>query len=432
VRRPRFSPIWRDRDFRRFWVGDSISMIGSGVTAFALPIIAVVILHVTPGQMGVLRALNGAPAVVVGLLAGAWVDRVSRRRLLIGLNLLEGALLLVIPIAYALDRLTLGLLMALWVAFGLLLPFWWASWNALLPAIVERDLLVEANSKMMFSWSATGVTGPALGGVLVSLLTAPGAILVDSASYVVSAVALAGVRTKVPEVRSRERPPPVRRPIAEGMRATFRDPLQRAITTPRVLLDFVDAMSGAVFFIYVLREVALPKALLGVALAIGALGFVGGSLAAPRLERRLGAGWTIVLGLGMVAASPYTMVLAHRSLPDAVNVACFALPGVIGGAGGIIQFIALSSLRQSITSDAVLGRVYASSSWLGRVLTVVGALVGGFLGERIGLRPTILVCALAYAVPFVYAVSSPLRSAVLPPAGSTTSSGDGEVRDLTA
>jgi MFS family permease len=416
VRRPRLSPIWRDRDFRRFWIGDTISMTGSGITAFALPIIAVLIVHVTPGQMGLLRALNAAPAIVVGLLAGAWVDRVSRRRLLIGLNLLEGLLLLAIPVAYATDRLTLGLLMALFVASGLLLPFWWAAWNALLPSIVERERLVEANSKMMFSWSATGVTGPALGGALVSLLSAPGAILVDSASYVVSAVALAGVRTKLPEVRSKDRPPRVRTQIAEGLRVTFRDPLQRAISLPRVLLDFVDAMSGAVFFIYVLREVALPKGLLGLALAIGAFGFIGGSLAVPRIEQRLGTGWTIVLGLAMVAASPYTMVVARRSLPAAVNVACFALPGIIGGAGGIIQFVALSSLRQSITPDAVLGRVYASASWLGRVLAVVGALVGGYLGGRIGLRSTILVCALAYAVPAGYAMWSPLRTAKRPTA----------------
>jgi MFS family permease len=424
--RPRLSPIWRDRDFRRLWIGETISMTGSGVTMFAFPLVAVLILHVTPGEMGVMRALGAAPAIVVGLIAGAWVDRVSRRRLLIGLNLVEGGLLLFIPAAYAVGRLSLGLVYVMSVIFGILGPFWWAAWSSLLPTIVRKDDLVEANSKIMFSWSATGVTGPAIGGFLVQLLSAPGALLIDSASYVVSSVMLRTIRPKVAEAIADADTVPIRRQIVEGLRVTFLDPLQRAITVPRAVLDLVDAMSGAVLTIYVIREVGLRPGLLGVALAISACGFVGGSLLTPWVERRVGTGSTIVLGLAMVAASPYTMIVANRSLPDAVNVACFALPGIIGGSGGVIQFVGLSALRQSITPPDLLGRVTGSAWWLGRVLTVAGALLGGFLGETVGLRLTIAVCAVSYAVPFVYAVfTTPLRTARI--VGAPTAQDSGEM-----
>jgi MFS family permease len=409
--RPFRSPIWRQRQFVRFWCGQSISMVGSSVSDFAIPLVAVITLEVTPSQMGMLRALGAAPGILLGLFAGVWVDRVSRKRLLITAELLAAALVASVPVAYALGSLSLSHLVVVGLGFGLLGPFWWPAWNAFLPSVVETDLLFDANSKLLFSWSATGVVGPGLGGILVQAVGAPFALLFDAGSFVVSSAFLATVRPRVEERAGEDVRGEMLARIREGLRLTFLDPMQRAITIPRAMLDFFDAFSLAVIVIYVIREVGLSPGLMGLAFALSSVGFLVGSLVAPRFGRRVGLGGTILWGLGLVAASPYTMVAADRGLPDWVNVLFFALPGLIGGFGGVIQHAGLQAIRQSITPERMLGRVYASASLLGRVLWLVGALIGGFVGEVVGLRPAVVVLALGYSIPFVYALASPLRTA---------------------
>jgi MFS family permease len=187
--------------------------------------------------------------------------------------------------------------------------------------------------------------------------------------------------------------------------------MQRALTIPRAILDFFDAFSASVIVIYVIREVGLSPGLMGLAFALSSVGFVAGSVVGPRFERRFGVDGAILWGLALVGASPYTMVAANDALPDWVNVAFFALPGLIGGFGGVIQHAGLQAVRQSITPERLLGRVYASASFVGDVLWLVGALAGGVLGETVGLRAAVVVLALGYAIPFVYALFSPLRSA---------------------
>jgi MFS family permease len=425
LERVRPSAIWHQKPFVRFWLGQTISMIGSSVSDFALPLVAVITLHVTPGQMGVLRALGSAPGILLGLFAGVWVDRVSRKRLLIGSELIAAALVASVPLAYTLGSLSLTHLLVVGLGFGLLGPFWWPAWNAFLPSVVETDLLLNANSKLLFSWSASGVVGPGLGGILVQTVGAPFSLLFDAGSFVVSSAFLASIRPRVEEQAGDELRGKMIARIGEGLRLTFLDPMQRAITIPRTILDFFDSFSLAVIVIYVIREVGLSPGLMGLAFAISSVGFVVGSLVAPRFERRAGVGGTILWGLALVGASPYTMVAANRALPDWVNVAFFALPGLIGGFGGVIQHAALQSIRQSITPERLLGRVYGSASVLGRVMWVAGALIGGFTGEVIGLRPAVVVLSIGYAFPFLYALSSPLRSAEEPTRSRTAAPAGG-------
>jgi len=419
--RPRLSAIWGEKQFVRFWTGETISMVGSSVTNFALPLVAVITLHATPGQMGVLRAVGSAPGIVLGLLAGVWVDRVSRQRLLIATNLIAAALIVSVPVSHALGWLSLGQLFAVAIAFGLIGPFWWPAWNAFLPSLVEPGLLFQANSKMVFSWSASGVAGPGLGGILVQAFGAPFSLLFDAGSFVASTCFLSTVRPRRADPPVTDGATTTLGQIVDGLRLTFRDPLQRAVTIPRAILDFFDAVSATVLVVYIIRVVGLSPGLMGLAFALSGCGFVVGSMVAPRLERRLGVGAAILLGLALVVASPYTMVVANRNLPDAVNVLFFALPGLIGGFGGVIQHIGLQAIRQSITPERLLGRVYATAGVLGRVMWVMGALIGGFVGETVGLRPAVLILSLGYGAPFLYAVASPLRTAE----GSTRSRTEG-------
>jgi MFS family permease len=409
--RTRLSPIWGQMQFVRFWLGESISMIGSGVSDFAVPLVAVITLHATPGQMGVLRAVGAAPGILLGLFAGVWVDRVSRQRLLIATELIAAVLVASVPLSYALGSLSLTQLFVVALGFGILGPFWWPAWNAFLPSVVEPGLLFDANSKLVFSWSVTGITGPGLGGILVQAIGAPFSLLFDAGSFVVSASFLATVRPRIEErIETNEAERMLAR-IGDGLRMTFLDPMQRAVTIPRAILDFFDAFSLSVVVIYVIRVVGLSPGLMGLAFALSAVGFVVGSVVAPRFERRFGVNGAIVWGLALVGASPYTMVVANRALPDWVNVLCFAMPGLIGGFGGVIQHIGLQALRQSITPERLLGRVYASAGVLGHVMMVAGALAGGYIGETVGLRPAVVVLSLGYGIPFLFALSSPLRTA---------------------
>src|SRR5436190_4377986 len=412
IDRFRPSAIWSQRQFVRFWLGETISMIGSSVSGFALPLVAVITLHATPGQLGILRALGSVPGIFLGLFAGVWVDRVSRQRLLIATELIAALLVASVPVSYVVGSLSLVQLAIVGLGFGILAPFWWPAWNAFLPSVVEPDLLFDANSKMVLSWSISGITGPGLGGVLVQIIGAPFALLFDAGSFVVSSVFLLTVRPRIEERNTTDqREGRVSARIAEGLRLTFLDPMQRAVTIPRAILDFFDAFSMAVVVIYVIRVVGLSPGTMGLAFALSSVGFVIGSVVAPRFERRAGIDGAILWGLALVAASPYTMVIANRSLPTWENVLFFAMPGLIGGFGGVIQHIGLQTLRQTITPEHVLGRVYASAGVLGEVMMVLGALAGGFIGEAVGLRPAVVVLSLGYGIPFLYAVSSPLRTA---------------------
>jgi MFS family permease len=410
-KRPRLSPIWGQKQFVRFWLGQSISMVGSGVSDFAIPLVAVITLHASPGQMGVLRAVGAAPGILLGLFAGVWVDRVSRQRLLITSELVAAALITSIPVFYALGLLSFAHLVAVALCFGALSPFWWPAWNAFLPSVVQPGLLFDANSKLAFSGALTGITGPGLGGILVQAVGAPYALLFDAGSFVVSSAFLASVRPRVPERPAGDGDVTMLTRIGDGLRLTFLDPMQRAVTIPRAILDFFDAFTLSVVVIYVIRVVGLSPGLMGLAFALSAVGFVVGSAIAPRFQRRFGVDGAILWGLALVAASPYTMVAANRALPDWVNVLFFAMPGLIGGFGGIIQHIGLQAVRQSITPERLLGRVYASAGVLGDVMMVGGALTGGLLGETWGLRPAVIVLSLGYGIPFLYALFSPLRAA---------------------
>ena len=403
--------ILRDRTFRLFWVGESISLLGSTISTFTLPLVAVVVLQASPGQMGLILALGEAPPIVIGLLAGAYVDRVRRRRLLIGIDLAAAAIVASIPLMHALDLLTIQWMYGTSLLFGAVGALAWPAWNAFVPSLVSKERLVDANSKMMLSWSASGVIGPGIGGVLVELIRAPATLLVDALSFLVSALVLSRLRVAEKTTADQVDLQPLMKRIALGIRTAFLEPMQRAVTAPRAILDFVDAMSLAVYAIYVLRTVDLTPFLLGLIFACGATGFVAGSLVVGRVERRLGAGRAALLGLLLVGLSPFTMVLANDDHSDLLNILLLGFPGVLGGFGGVIQYVTLSSIRQAITPDAVLGRVYASVGVVGGLMSVAGAITGGFLGEAIGLRPTIFLVACLYTLPVVYAILSPLRKA---------------------
>jgi MFS family permease len=192
------SPIWRNPDFVKFWVGETVSVFGSAVTALALPLTAVVVLKATPAQMGALTAAGYVPFLLVGLLAGVWVDRFRRRPILLGADIAKAILLGSIPVAAFTGRLAMGQILIVSFLTGTVSVIDAVAYQAFMPSLLRREDLVEGNSKLEVSNSVASIAGPSLGGFLVQLVTAPIAIAVDAASFVVSAVFLLFIRTPEP------------------------------------------------------------------------------------------------------------------------------------------------------------------------------------------------------------------------------------------
>ena len=413
MRRPRCSGLWRHHDFLTFWAGQTVSALGTQVSLFALPLTAALVLGADAAQMGLLAAAQQLPLLLVGLPAGAWVDRRRKRPLLIAADLGRAALLAAVPLAHLLGVLRLEQLYVTGFLVGVLGAFAGAASAPFLLAVVSRDRILEANSNLGLSGTAAHLAGPPLAGLLVQALAAPVAILADALSFAASALSLTLVRAREPVPPPAAGRPDARREIAEGLRFVAGDRLLRALAGTRATWEFFDNVILAVLVLYVTRELGLNPGLLGLAFAGGPVGFLLGSLLSPRAARRLGVGPAAVWGavLGSTGATLYT--LAGGPVPVAVALLVAAELAMGFGAG--LYSIPTNSLRQIVTPDRLLGRMNASFNVLSRGVVPLGALAGGALGEAVGLRPTLVLGALGEVAGFLWVWFSPLRTLREPP-----------------
>ena len=394
------------REFRKLWIGQSISAVGSQVTLIALPLAAAFTLTATPQQMGLLVAAGWLPYPLFALFFGAWADRLPRRPILIATDIVRAAVLLTIPLAAFTGLLRIEhLLIAAFVA-GSMTVLFRSAYVSFIPVLVGRESLVEANTKLALSESVARVAGPSLGGLLVQLITAPFAILFDALSFVASAVAVAAVRV-------RETPPTLaeRRPIwteiVEGIRVVITNPFIRTVTVIGFLFNAVITIGDAVFVLYVARELGLNGALLGAVYTVGGLAAVAGTTAVQRTTARFGIGpslvgaillFTIAGGLVLVASGPPIVAAAYLAMSAAVRSFCAQLFNVT-----------TSSLFQAAVPYRLLGRVSGAGA-VGLGLIPISALLGGWLGQNVGLWNTLAIAIAGQFVAFVYVALSPLRA----------------------
>lgn len=400
--------LWRERAFRAFWAGRTVSALGSQVTLLALPLVAVLALGATPLQMGLLTAAGSLPALLCGLVVGVWVDRRRRRPLMIVADLGRGALLLAIPVAALLGVLRVETLYAVaFLAGGLTLVFDVAA-QSFFPTLVGRDRLVAGNSALEVSRSGAEILGPGLAGGLVQLVTAPFAVVADAASFLASALLLGLIRApepvpEPPDARQRLWPA-----IGEGLRAVLGHPVLRALAGAAGLLACFNSVLEAVFLLYLSRDLGLAPALLGLIFAGGSVGFLVGAAVAGPVAARLGQGPTLIAAIALVGLSDFLIPLAG-------GVRAFAAPLLVAaqflfGLGLTGYNIAAVSLRQGSTPDRLQGRVNASVRFLVQGLTPLGALAGGVLGLWLGLRPTLVLAAAGELLAALWLLASPLRA----------------------
>jgi MFS family permease len=374
--------------FRRFWLAGTISAFGSQITLLALPLTAVVVLHASPLQMGLLLVMGTLPDLLFGLVAGVWVDRRSRRAVMIVTDLLRLALLVTIPLAAWLRLLTMGQLYAVRLLTASCTVFFDIAAQSYLPAVVPSDELVRANSRLALSSSVAQLAGPGLGGALVQLVSAPTAILTDALSFLLSAL----THNTIPVGAAPPEAAPsasLKRDLVEGLRVVAADRTLRSLAGASATFNCFDSVLLAVYVLYMARTLHIPPAGIGLVFGLGGIGGIVGALVAERISAVWGMGRTLLVGILVAALGELGIAFAFG--PPAAAVVFLAGAEVLVELGALLFVINAVSLRQTATPPRLLGRVNASMRTLTTGLGPVGALAGGWLGGSIGLRPTVLL-----------------------------------------
>jgi MFS family permease len=375
----------RDRNFALLWTGQAISEFGSAITLLALPLIAVMTLRASAFEVSLVAAATSVAWLVIGLPAGAWVDRVRRRSVLIAADLGRALALVTVPVAWSLGRLTIAQLIAVAAVTGMLTVLFMAAEPVFVTTIVDRDRLVDANGKLMATASVALIGGPGIGGALVQFAGAPVALLADAVSFLVSALCLARIR--VVERVVAPTGAGLRADVAAGLRYVFGNPFQRAIVVTATMSNFVLAGQGAVLVVFLVREVGVSGGLVGVLFAVGAVGALAGSLLASRLATRYGDATVIRVGPLLVAGAGLLIPLASRGM----GLAWYVAGQVLMSAGIAVFNVCVRSAVQIGTPPELLGRAGTSIRLFSRGALPLGALVGGALATVLAARPAIAI-----------------------------------------
>jgi MFS family permease len=398
--------LWRHRDFLLFWSGETVSLFGSQVTLLALPLAAILVLHAAPWEVGILNAAGFAPFLLATLPAGAWLDRHRKRPILLGSNVLRAGIVAVVPVASALGWLRLELLIAVALAHGALTVVYDVGWLSFVPSLVRRDQVVTANSRLQASASAAQVGGPGVGGVLIQLLSAPMALVVDAASFAFSAITLGLIRARESEPRQ-DLQRHLFAEIAEGLRVTFRNPILRAMALNAGAFNLFDQVIYTAFLLYAVGPLGLAPGLVGVIISAGAIGGLVGAIAAESVGRRFGIGRAMIV-MSVVASSTAVAIPLVAGSQPLIAVALAAVFFVQGLGLGVtnVHFV---SLRQAITPANMLGRMNASYRTISFGAIPLGALLGGAVAQMVGLRVALLVGGLGLLVTPLIVAISPVR-----------------------
>ncbi len=397
--------LWRHGAFVTLLTGQTISLVGSQVSALALPLTAVLILNANAAQMGILQAVEYAPAAIFGLFAGVWVDRIRRRPVLILTDLGRGLLLGSIPLALYLGVREMSYLYLIGFLVGVLTIFFAVAYQAYLPSLVERESLVAANGTLEASSSTAQILGPGLAGALVQLVTAPLAILADATSFFISAIFMLFIRA--PEPRIERRKTGMWREIGTGLRFVFGHPLLRITLLTSGICNFFTGNLNAQVVLYATRDLHIAPLGIGGIFAVGSVFGLLAAALAGWIGRRLGVGRLVIVALLLLGVGSVCWPLAFGA-PEVVLLTVGAGASLVAISDGLYN-VSVVSLRQLVTPADLQGRTAAA----GRVVIwgaqPLGALGGGFLGVTIGLRYTLLITACGYFLAFLAAVLSPLR-----------------------
>ena len=391
----------------KLWAGQTISEFGTPVSQIAIPWIAIKNLNESAFVVASLTTVQFLPFLLFTLPAGVWVDRVSRRMVLIVGDLGRAVLLATIPLAYAFGALTLGQLYTVAFLVGILTVFFDVAYQSYLPDLVARDQLVEGNSKLQVTVSAAQGVGPAIGGGLIQAFTAPYAIAVDAVSFVVSG-GFSGAIKKREDVHARTEGarPSMWADLKEGLSYVVRHPYLRPQAMCTSTSNFFGSMTFAILLVFAAREWGMSAGIVGIGLGLGSIGWLLGALFVGRLQARLGVGNTTLVACVLFGLPFLLIPFAPHSFPLPFLVAAI----MIGGFGGVVYNVTQISLRQAITPERLQGRMNAVMRFIVWGALPLGSLVGGALASSIGLRNTLIVSGIGATFAILPIWFSPIRA----------------------
>jgi MFS family permease len=393
----------------KLWTGQSISEFGTQVSGLAIPWLAAVGLHATPFEFSLVTVLSFLPFILFALPAGVWVDRLRRRPILIVGDSARAVILLYIPIAWAGGWLDIVQLLVLTFAMGIFTVFFDVAYQSYLPALVERDALVEGNSKLQSTAAAAGVGGPPLAGLLISAITAPYAIVLDAASFVVSTLFMLRIRREEPlPARAVGEPHPKMLPeLKEGVRYVLHHPHLKWIAMCTGTANFFGQIAFAIGLLFMQRTLHLGSFWVGFSFAGYGIGSIIGAVTASRFQDLVGGvGRAIWISAIMFGAAGFAFPLAHRGYAVPLLFAA----SLVTGYGGMTYNIAQVSYRQAITPERLQGRMNATMRWIVWGAIPLGGLLGGALGEWTTLRTALWVGAIGGTLAFLPVLLSSVRT----------------------
>jgi MFS family permease len=401
--------IWRSGAFVRLWSATTISYFGSFITRTALPFAAILVLGAGPLEISALRGLELVAGLLVGLFAGAWVDRLRRKPIMVWADLGRAILLGSIPVAAVVGVLALPQLLVVAFIAAVLTTFFDVASTTYLPTVVSRAQLLPANSALTASASAAEMTGFGISGFLIQVFTAPIAIAVDAASFLASALALGTIRQAEPEPPAVVDREPVAREIRDGLRVVLGSPTLRAIAGAHGATHLLWGIFGTVYLLFATRDLGLGPAAIGIIAGVGGAGSFAGAALAGRVVARFGIGKTMLLGMVGFTVGNALIPLAPSGAV-VVGATFLVAQQLIGDSAGTVYDVVETSLTQSVVAPRILGRVNASISTYTTLLSLVGTIGGGVLAEVLGLRQAMAIGVLGGVAAFAFLWFSPIRT----------------------
>jgi MFS family permease len=383
--------LWRNRNFVKLWIGQTVSQLGSRITREGLPFTALKVLNAGPAQMGMLNGLSGVVVLLFGLSAGVWGDRLRRRPILIAADLGRAALLSLVPLAAFWHVLRMWHLYAIGALAGVLTLFFNVAYQSYLPSLVNGEQLVEGNAKLMLSSTVAEIAGPSLTGLLVQLITAPIAILFDALSFVFSAVMVWSIRAQEVKVEPTRHAEGVWAETTAGLEFIAGNPILRPLACREMMAYFFFGFLGPLYVLYAIDYLKLTPFQLGLTIAVGGVGGTVGSMLSARVVRWLGLGRTFLF-TGLIHG------LCAMLIPAAHAPASFAIPMLMAGqlfgdSAFAVYAINELSVRQQAAPADVLGRVNGAMQLATWGILPIGAFVGGYLAQAFGVRLVLTIAA---------------------------------------
>ena len=398
--------LWRDRDFLKLWAGQTISEVGSRITREGVPLTAVMMLHASPLDMGLLAALGGIATLLVAPLAGVLADRYRIRPILIAADVGRALVIALIPLAAANGMLRLWTLYLVIAAAGVLGVFFDVSYQSLVPSLVDRGRILEANSKLALSAGTAEAIGPALSGSLIQLFTAPLAMAIDATSFLVSAVSIVLIR-KPETIKAPVEQLPSVQELTAGFRFVFAHPILRPLALRAANTSFFWGFFAALYVLYAVDDLKFTPFILGIVVSLGGVSnFIGSSLI-PWINRKFKTG-TILIGATLLQGVA-NLLIPLAPGPGIAAIACMGGAQLLGDISFPVYNVQELTIRQTLAPEHMLGRVNATMQFLFRGILPIGALAGGTLAQYAGVRRTVFVCALGVLLSSLWLVFSPVR-----------------------